>query len=261
MPALFHGYGAVDISSCAVLAVAQGVTVVLPRSPRRIGLRISHTWAAVLPPAAFAATVIALVARPSLAAPLAILASIAVPALGALAIAAHARGARPSRALLVVPLALLAAFDTGVGGQLAILGLVMLSAVALGSLLAGAAPIKELAIGAVLLAALDLALVHSGEIRLASSALLDVHVGLPDFAQPQLGGRNIGYGDFFIAALAGAVAATTRVRQDLVALATTAFALLQYAFSSSGDLLPATVPVAIALLVVALVTKLVRYAN
>jgi hypothetical protein len=261
MPTLFHGYGAVDVSSCAVLAVAQGVTVVLPRRPRRLGLRISHAWAAVLPPAAFFATVLALVVRPSLAAPFAIAASVAVPVLGALAMAAFARGGRPPRALLVVPLGVLAALNSGVAGELAILGLVMLSAVALGSLLAGAAPMKELAIGAVLLAVLDLALVHSGEIRIASSALLDVHVGLPDFAQPQLGARNIGYGDFFVAALAGAVAASTPSRQTLVALATTGFALLQYALSSSGDLLPATVPVAVALLLVALVTKMVRYTN
>ena len=67
MPALFHGYGAVDISSCTALAVAQGLTVVLPRRPRRMALRIPHTWAAILPPAAFLATVAGLAMHPSLA--------------------------------------------------------------------------------------------------------------------------------------------------------------------------------------------------
>ena len=67
MPALFHGYGAVDISSCTALAVAQGLTVVLPRRPRRMALRIPHTWAAILPPAAFLATVAGLATHPSLA--------------------------------------------------------------------------------------------------------------------------------------------------------------------------------------------------
>ena len=71
---------------------------------------------------------------------------------------------------------------------------------------------------------------------------------MPDFAQPVLGRMTIGYGDFFVAALAGAIAAREPSRQTLVALATTAFALAQYALSSDGDLLPATAPVAVAML-------------
>jgi hypothetical protein len=58
MPALFHGYGAVDISSCTALAVAQGLTVVLPRRPRRVALRIRHTA-----PVAVAMVVAALATR------------------------------------------------------------------------------------------------------------------------------------------------------------------------------------------------------
>jgi hypothetical protein len=91
MPALFHGYGAVDISSCTALALAQGLTVVLPRRPRRVALRIPHTWAAVLPPAAFLATVTGLAMHPSLALAVVAVACVGVPALGALAIAAFAR--------------------------------------------------------------------------------------------------------------------------------------------------------------------------
>jgi hypothetical protein len=125
--------------------------------------------------------------------------------------------------------------------------------------MAAVAPLRALAVGTVLLAVLDMLLAHSGAVRLASTALLDVHLGhLPDFAQPQLGARNIGYSDFFVAALAGAVAARTRSRQTLLALATTGFALAQYAFFSVGELLAATVPVAVGLLVVAGVTKIRR---
>ena len=98
MPALFHGYGAVDISSCTALAVAQGLTVVLPRRPRRMALRIPHTWAAILPPAAFLATVAGLAMHPSLALAVVAVACVGVPLLGALAIAAFAReGARRAR--------------------------------------------------------------------------------------------------------------------------------------------------------------------
>jgi hypothetical protein len=67
---------------------------------------------------------------------------------------------------------------------------------------------------------------------------------------------TIGYGDFFVAALSGAIAARKPSHQTVVALATTAFALAQYALSSDGDLLPATVPVAVAMLVAALAGRL-----
>ena len=259
MPALFHGYGAVDISSCTALAVAQGLTVVLPRRPRRVALRISHTWVAILPPAAFLVTVAGLARHPSLALAVVAVACIGVPVLGALAIGAFARGGRPERALLVIPLLVLAALHVGLAGELAVLTLVMLSCVALGSLLAAVAGIRELVIAALLVAVLDLVLMHAGGIRIATAALLDAHAGrMPDFAQPVLGRMTIGYGDFFVAALAGAIASRQPSLQTVVALATTAFALAQYALSSDGDLLPATVPVAVALVVAAVVGRLRR---
>ena len=269
MPALFHGYGAVDISSCTALAVAQGLTVVLPRRPRRVALRIPHTWAAILPPAAFLATVAGLALHPSLALAVVAVACVGVPMLGALAIAAYARGGRPARALLVVPLLVLAGLHVGLAGELAVIMLVMLSAVALGSLLAATAGVRELVVAALLVAALDLVLMHAGGIRPATVALLDARIEhMPDFAQPVLGRMTIGYGDFFVAALAGAIAAREPSRQTVVALGTTAFALAQYALSSDGDLLPATAPVAVALVLTAVVARLrrgsgdiVRYAN
>ena len=61
-----------------------------------------------------------------------------------------------------------------------------------------------------------------------------------------------------MAALSGAIAARQPSRQTLVALATTAFALAQYALSSDGDLLPATAPVAVAMLLAALAGRLRR---
>jgi hypothetical protein len=255
MPALFHGYGAVDISSCTALAVAQGLTVVLPRRPQRVGLRLPDSWAVALPPAGFAVTVVALALHPSLGLAVVALAGVVVPLLGALALAAFARGGRPTRALMAVPLIGLA-LNGGVLGELAVLLLVMLSCVALGSLLAATARVRLLAIAALLVAALDLALMHLGGIRLATSALLHAKTGpLPDFAQPVLGHMTIGYGDFFVAALAGAVAARRPSRQTAVALATTAVAFAQYALSTDGDLLPSTVPVAVALLAAAVAAR------
>jgi ABC-type Na+ efflux pump permease subunit len=114
-------------------------------------------------------------------------------------VAAATRGGRPARALLVLPLLVLAALHVGVAGELAVLTLVMLSCVALGSLLAAAAGVRELVIAS---------------------------------RQPS--------------------------RQTLVAFATTAFALAQYALSSHGDLPPATVPVAVAMVVAAIAGRLRR---
>ena len=224
-----------------------------------MALRIPHTWAAILPPAAFLATVAGLAMHPSLALAVVAVACVGVPLLGALAIAAFARGGRPMRALLVVPLLVLAALHVGVAGELAVLTLVMLSCVALGSLLAASAGVRELAIAALLVAALDLVLVHAGGVRIATAALLDARLGrMPDFAQPVLGRMTIGYGDFFVAALAGAIASRKPSRQTLVAFATTAFALAQYALSSDGDLLPATAPVAVAMVVATIAGSLRR---
>ena len=159
----------------------------------------------------------------------------------------------------MVPLLVLAALHVGVAGELAVLTLVMLSCVALGSLLAASAGVRELVVAAVLVAVLDLLLLYAGGIRIATAALLDARLGrMPDFAQPVLGRMTIGYGDFFVAALAGAIAARQPSRQTSVALATTAFALAQYALSSDGDLLPATAPVAVALVVAAVVARLRR---
>jgi hypothetical protein len=105
----------------------------------------------------------------------------------------------------------LAALQVGGAGELSVLTLVTLSCVALGSLLAAAAGTRELVIAALLVAIFDLLLLRAGGIRIATAALLDARAGrMPDFAHP----------------------------------ATTAFALAQYALSSDGDLLPATVPVA-----------------
>jgi hypothetical protein len=258
MPAFFHGYGTVDISSCAALAVAQGLTVVMPRRPRRVPVRLPDSWAVALPPASFTATVVALALHPSLALAVVAVALVGVPVLGALALAAFARGGRPVGAVIAVPLVALAALDTGVPGELAALALVMLSCVALGSLLAATARIRGLAIGALLVAALDLALMHVGGIRLATSALLNASpTHMPDFAQPVLGHMTIGYADFFVAALAGAVAARQPSRQTAVAVATTTFALMQYALSTNGELLPSTVPVAVALLAATVAARVV----
>ena len=134
----------------------------------------------------------------------------------------------------------------------------MLSCVALGSLLAAVAGVRELVIAALLVAVLDLVLMHaaaSGSPPPRSSTRTSGHTRL----RPA-GARA--HDDRLRRLLRGRAGGRDRsapaVAQTVVALATTAFALAQYALSSDGDLLPATVPVAVALAVAAVVGRLRR---
>ena len=70
-----------------------------------------------------------------------------------------------------------------------------------------------------------------------------------------LGPAQMGYGDLFVAGLLGAVLALERRHQNLAALATFAFASLMDLLFLVTDTLPATVPVALALIAVELLAR------
>jgi hypothetical protein len=73
--------------------------------------------------------------------------------------------------------------------------------------------------------------------------------GLPQLQRIELGSAVMGYGDLFAAALLGAILAVRAARQRAGALLTTALALAFGCLFFVVDELPATVPVAGALLV------------
>jgi hypothetical protein len=198
--------------------VAQGLTVVLPRRPRRVALRIPHTWAAILPPAAFLATVAGLAMHPSLALAVVAVACVGVPRSAPSpsppSPAAGARRARCSCSRCSCSPRCTSASP----GELAVLTLVMLSCVALGSLLAACAGVRELVVAACSWPRWTSCSCTRAASASPRAALLDARLGhMPDFAQPVLGRMTIGYGDFFVAALAGAIAARRPSRQTLVA--------------------------------------------
>ncbi len=247
--------------SIALLSLVQGLLVAMP-SVLQGGLSArlgSRRWAAVPPLSVIVFVLVAREAERTSAQGLTYLALGAVPLLAALALGWLSRGARPLRALLVLPLFLLAWADRGgLAGEAAALVLSGLSCVALGVLLATVTPPRWLAAGIVAMALADAALVISDLLQRPNSALNAAHplAGLPRLQSAVLGSALMGYGDLFIAGvLGGLLAATVGRSVQLRAAALTA--LLAIGFDMLFffvDELPATVPVALALVLV-----LIRY--
>ncbi len=169
-------------------------------------------WA-VIPPLSVLGFVLAgVLAEHASAQGLTYLALVAVPLLAAGALGWLTPGARPARALLVLPLFALAWADAGaLAGEAAALTLSALSCVALGVLLAAVTPPRWLAAGIVAMALVDAALVVSDLLQRPNDALNAAHpaAGLPRLQSALLGSAVMGYGDLFIAGALGALLALT----------------------------------------------------
>jgi hypothetical protein len=183
------------------------------------------------------------------------LALVAVPPLAAAALGWAARGSRPVAALAVAPLFAVAWAARGsLSGQAAGALLSALSCVTLGVLLAMVAPTRWLKAGIVLMAAADTWLVVSDLLQAPNATLVSAHPagGLPQLQSELFGSVSMGYGDLFVAALLGAVLASDAARQRGAALLTLVIAgLFDLLFFAVSEL-PATVPVALALVVLEL---------
>jgi hypothetical protein len=245
--------------SIALLSIAQGALVALPRAlgaPRLARLR-ARRWAVIPALSIIAFVLIARAAERASAQGLTYLALFAVPPLAALALGWLSRGARPARALLVAPLFALAWVDRGgLAGEGAALVLSALSCVSLGVLLAAVTPPRWLAGGIVAMAVADTALVVSDLLRRPNDALNAAHpaAGLPRLQSAVFGSAVMGFGDLFVAGVLGALLALAfgpsvqRRGAALTAVLALGFDLL---FLLVGEL-PATVPVALALLLLIL---------
>jgi hypothetical protein len=250
--------------SIAVLSLAQGALVAAPRAvsfPRLAGLG-SRSWAAILPLSVIVFVLVVRAAEHASAQGLTYLALVAVPVLAAIAlgwptcgpatVAAGSRRAR--RALLVLPLFALAWVDrAGLAGEGAALVLSALSCVTLAVLLAAVTPPGWLAGGILAMAAADTALVVSDLLQRPNNTLNAAHpvAGLPRLQSAVFGSAVMGYGDLFVAAVLGALLAVAAGRSlqlraaRLAALLALGFDLLFFFV----DELPATVPVAVTLIV------------
>jgi hypothetical protein len=243
--------------SIGLLSLAQGAIVALgrvPDVPALRGLR-DRRWAAIPPLSVIGFVLIAAVAEHASAQGLTYLALCAVPVLAALALGWLTPGARPARALLVPLLFALAWSDRGaLGGEAAALALSGLSCVALGVLLAIVTPPRWLAAGIVAMAIADAALVIGDLLQHPNDALNAAQpaAGLPRLQSAALGSAVMGYGDLFIAAALGGLLAVAAGRpgQSKVAALGAAFAVCFDLLFFLVDELPATVPVALTLIVV-----------
>lgn len=243
-----------------LLGAVQALAVALPGAGWPSGLRRprSRLWAAVMP-VSIAAVIGGIAAVPGIADGLTWLALVTVPPLAAAALGWAVREApmpraRPARLLLAalsLPLfAIAAAFRGDLVGDVAALALSTLACVTLGRLVAGLAPLGLIKAGIVVAAIIDTALIVGHELQhpnaLLNAAAPAAH--LPKLQLVQLGPAVMGFGDVFIAALLGAaLAAEGRARLPAAALTLVLASLMDLLFYVTDEL-PATVPVALAML-------------
>ena len=237
----------------AVLVTAQAGLVALPGRgvPAPLERFGGRAWSLILP-LSIAVVVAAITLEPRVADGLTWLAFVAIPPLAAAALGWAMHGARPWLALLAVPLFALAWARTGtLGGDGAAAALTALSCVTLGRLLAGVVPGGWLKAGIVAMAVIDAILVFGDQLQ-APNAVLNAAVhaeGLPQLQYLDLHYASMGYGDVFVAGVLGGVLAAERVPQLPVAALVLGLSVAWDALFLVVDTLPATVPVAVALLI------------
>jgi hypothetical protein len=254
--------------SILILSVVQGAVVALPRAlaparllapARALALR-GPGWALVPPASVIAFVLVAGLAARASAKGLTYLALVAVPPLAAVALAWVARPSRLRLALLVAPLFALAWADRGgLAGEGAALALTALSCVALGALLAAVTPGRWLAAGIIAMSLADTVFVVADLLQRPNNALNAAHpaAGLPRLQSAVFGSAVMGYGDLFIAGALGGLLAVWigRRAQLLGAAATAALAMCFDLLFLAVKELPATVPVAAALVVTSVVWR------
>ena len=240
-------------SDAGLLCVQAGVALG-PREmrlPARLARVRGRAWGLV-PIASIVLVIFAIRFVSDTATGLTYLALVAVPLLAAAALGGAMRGGRPPLALLAVPLFLLAWQDrASLVGEAAATLLSALSCVTLGVLLGMVTPPAWLRAGIVLMAVADVWLVASDLLQAPNATLVAAAPagGLPQLQSELFGSVSMGYGDLFVAALLGAVLAGEWRRQRIGALLTLALAgVFDLLFFVLNEL-PATVPVALALIV------------
>jgi hypothetical protein len=241
------------IASDAGLLALQAGVVLAPRAVRAPswtrGLQ-GPAWALV-PIGSIVLVIFAIRFVSDTATGLTYLALVAVPPLAAAALGWAMRGSRRWLAGLAVPLFLVAwlAKDS-LSGEAAAAALSALSCVTLGVLLGMVTPAGWLKVGILLMAGADVWLVASDLLQNPNATLVAAHPPgrLPQLQSETFGSVNMGYGDLFVAALLGTVLAADRARHRAAALMTLLFAGVFDLLFLVVNELPATVPVALALL-------------
>jgi hypothetical protein len=237
------------------LNLVQAAAVFLPGVARGRWLDwVRSRWLLIAGPAAVA---IGLTFIPRIAAVLAddlsLIALVFVPPLAALGVAWAMRW-RDVRLVPVVPALVAVAWsvpDSPIGESAALL-LVVLSAVALAVVIVAVVPRTVVKIGIVAWAMADLSLALAHGLVEASRAIS--HAVPPIAPQLQLqrvviGSASMEYADLFLAATLGAILAAESRNRGIAALGVAAVAMSMAAFLFVTNVIPATVPVAAALVI------------
>jgi hypothetical protein len=241
--------------SISILSVIQGALVALP-APwpwADAGLRrVRSGWWALIPLASLVAVAYGLDQVSGAPQGLTYLALVCVPPLAALALGWSMRGAQPVWALGVVPLFVIAWVDpAALSGQGAALALTALSCVSLGVILVGLTPAPLVKLGIIAMAIADVVLVVNDQLQRPNTILGAAHpvAQLPRLQSVLFGSAVMGYGDLFVAGLAGALLARHASQQRRAAALVIVLALVfDLAFFWVHEL-PATVPVAVVVMV------------
>jgi hypothetical protein len=241
-------------SDAAMLAVQAGV-VLAPRRPPVIPRlqRLSGPAWALIPIASIVGVIFAIRYASDTATWLTYLALVAVPLLAAAALGWLARGAKPWFAVLALGLFVVTwRTPESLAGEAAGALLSGLSCVTLGVLLAAVTPARWLKLGIIAMAGADTWLIASNQLQAPNDVLVAAKPsgGLPQLQSEQFGTVTMGYGDLFVAALLGGVYCDRRPVQRVAAALTLAIAAVFDLLFLVVDNLPATVPVALALLIV-----------
>ena len=234
-----------------VLTAAQAACVAAPAAglPGWLGRYRRSGWALVAP-LSIAVVIGAIALAPGTADVLTWVALLLVPPGAAIGLGWAARGARPALALLAIGLLAVAwAVQDTDAGLLAALALVAACNVAIGRLLAGAAPLTLLKLGIVAMAIVDSILVFSNQLQHPNAVLVAASpgLGLPRLQSVGFGGASMGFGDLFAAAVVGGIFAAERRPQLLGAAALLVAGLAWDQLFLVYDTLPATVPPALVL--------------
>jgi hypothetical protein len=241
-------------SDAGLLALQAGVVAAPIAAPRFAKLdRLRGRGWALVPIASIVLVVFAIRYVSDTATGLTYLALIAVPPLAAAALGWAARGAVPIAATGAIPLFVIAwVARTSLAGEAAAALLSALSCVTLGVLLAAVTPAAWLKVGIVLMACADAWLVVSDILQAPNATLVAAHpaAGLPQLQSEIFGTVSMGYGDLFVAALLGAALASNPRLQRRAALLVFAIAALFDLLFFVVNELPATVPVALTVIVV-----------
>ena len=231
-----------------LLCALQAATVALPVRALRLPLPASRAGALV-PVVVIAVTSLALATSAEAARTAVDLASIGTPIAALAAALVVPRPLRLPVGVLAVAATAVAFSASGDAGRCVAIAL---ACATFAALVAPLAPVRLLQLAILATATADVALVLSRQMARAADALAQAPApaGLPRFQDATLGPAAMGYGDLFLAALLGALIARGGTgRRPVVALALLAGGAAFGLLFLRTDLLPATVPVAVAMVV------------